>query len=105
MINDITTLAGRDDLSRRGFMEGTARAALGIGLGVPFLPSQALAQQSAGGGKAKSLIYIFQRGGMTHLDSFDPKDDAEVMGPSKKNRHERRSHQARQQFPRTGEAG
>ncbi len=65
-------------------MEGTAWAALGLGLGVPFLSNQALAQQSTGGGKAKSLIYIFQRGGMTHLDSFDPKDDAEVMGPSKK---------------------
>ena len=84
MINELDTSVGRDDFSRRSFMEGTARAALGLGLGVPFLSRQALAQQSSGGGKAKSLIYIFQRGGMTHLDSFDPKDDKEVMGPSNK---------------------
>ncbi len=84
MIDQITTFAGDNDLSRRGFIEGTARAALGVGIGVPFLSNETLAEEGTSHGKAKSLIYIFQHGGMTHLDTFDPKDDPALMGSSKK---------------------
>jgi hypothetical protein len=32
------------------------------------------------GGKAKSVIYLFMAGGMSHVDTFDPKKKKEVMG-------------------------
>ena len=34
--------------------------------------------------KVKNVIYIYLDGGMSHIDSFDPKDDAEVKGNTKK---------------------
>ncbi|MEM1441661.1 MAG: DUF1501 domain-containing protein, partial [Verrucomicrobiota bacterium] len=49
---------------------------LGVGLSVPFLPRNLKAEE---GGKAKNLIYIYLSGGMTHLDTFDPKR-GDVMG-------------------------
>ncbi len=74
----IAELAGRDPLSRRYFMERSAKLALGVSLSVPFLPRNLKAE----GGKAKSLIYLYMAGGMTHLDTFDPKK-GDVMGPTK----------------------
>jgi len=72
----IAELAGNDSLSRRFFMERTAKLALGVSLSVPFLPRNLTAAE---GGKAKSLIYLYMSGGMTHLDTFDPKK-GDVMG-------------------------
>jgi len=39
---------------------------------------------SAGGGKAKAkrVIYLFMTGGMSQLDTFDPKPGAEAQGPT-----------------------
>ena len=34
--------------------------------------------------KVKNVIYICLDGGMSHIDSFDPKDDAEVKGATEK---------------------
>lgn len=85
MENDIRTFAGRTCQSRRHFMEGTARSALGVGLTVPFLRGQSFGQASGGnggGGKAKSLIYLYLSGGMSHVDTFDPKSGSDIMGPS-----------------------
>ena len=72
----IAELAGKDPLSRRYFMEMSANLTLGVGLSVPFLPRNLPAQE---GGTAKNLIYIYLSGGMTHLDTFDPKR-GDVMG-------------------------
>ena len=46
-----------------------------------FTPVKAVVQ--AGGGKAKHVIYLYMSGGMTHIDTFDPKPDApeDVRGP------------------------
>lgn len=45
--------------------------------------SQALAADAttlaAGGGKAKHVIYLYMSGGLTHLDTFDPKPKAGAM--------------------------
>ena len=30
--------------------------------------------------KVKNVIYIYMNGGMSHIDTFDPKSDAEVKG-------------------------
>ncbi|MCB1062878.1 MAG: DUF1501 domain-containing protein [Verrucomicrobiae bacterium] len=65
-----------DPLSRRSFVERMAKAAMGVSL-LP-LADQVLAQSA--GGKAKHIIYLYMAGGMTHLDTFDPKPGTEVGG-------------------------
>jgi hypothetical protein len=86
---DIKHLAGNSDFSRRHFIEQTARASLGVSLTTTFgsaLSGQLRAEEAGtpeGGGSAKSLIYIYCSGGMTHLDTFDPKENKEVMGDTK----------------------
>ncbi len=83
-MNHILRLAGKDGFSRRAFMERTAQVSLGVGMSglSGLLPVGAKAQDAKGGGKAKSLIYIYLSGGMSHLDTLDPKDSSKVMGPS-----------------------
>ena len=76
-MNHIADLAGKDPFSSRYFMEMTAKLTFGVSLSVPFLPRSFQAQDGA---KAKNLIYIFLSGGMTHLDTFDPKKSSDVMG-------------------------
>jgi uncharacterized protein (DUF1501 family) len=75
-MDHIAELAGKDSLSRRYFMEMSAKLSLGVGLSVPFLPRNLKAE----GGTAKNLIYIYLSGGMTHLDTFDAKKNSGVMG-------------------------
>ena len=77
-MDHIASLAGNDCQSRRLFMEMSAKLSLGVSLSVPFLPKTFKAQDGA---KAKNLIYIYLSGGMTHLDTFDPKR-GDVMGKS-----------------------
>lgn len=68
-----------DCLSRRQFVERTAKAAFGLSL-LPFT-DQLIAQNAASGGKtAKHIIYMFMSGGMTHLDTFDPKPGTQNGG-------------------------
>lgn len=64
-----------DPLSRRAFAERTAKAALGLSL-IPAANSLV----AAGAGKAKHVIYLYMAGGMTHLDTFDPKPGADTQG-------------------------
>jgi hypothetical protein len=54
-MDHIAELAGKDSLSRRYFMEMSAKLSLGVGLSVPFLPRNLKAE----GGTAKNLIYIY----------------------------------------------
>jgi uncharacterized protein (DUF1501 family) len=77
-MDHIASLAGNDCQSRRLFMEMSAKLSLGVSLSVPFLSKTLKAQDGA---KAKNLIYIYLAGGMTHLDTFDPKR-GDVMGNS-----------------------
>ncbi len=67
----LAELSGKDSQSRRFFMERTAKLTLGVGLSTPFATMMDQASAQSGGGKAKSLIYIYCSGGMSHLDSFD----------------------------------
>jgi len=80
-----------DEVTRRSFMTTAARSCLGVTIAGSaaelFSPSVLAADPAAiasGGGKAKSVIYLFMSGGMTHLDTFDPKPDApdEFRGPT-----------------------
>lgn len=64
-------------LSRRDFIEKLAYTTFGVS--VLRTPSLAQDVPSALFGKAKHVIYIYNNGGMSHLDSFDPKGE-NVMG-------------------------
>lgn len=78
-----------DEISRRGFLATTAKSCFGLTIGgaaANFFQQKAIAADpaiiAAGGGKAKSVIYLFMSGGMTHIDTLDPKPEAgsEIRG-------------------------
>ena len=72
-----------DELTRRQFVSNAARAYLGVHL-FPMLGgtlASAAPEAAAKGGTAKSVIYLYMSGGMSHVDTFDPKPKKkEVMG-------------------------
>lgn len=81
-----------NEINRRAFLSRTAKTCFGLTIGgsmARLFESQAFAADpavvKAGGGKAKQVIYLYMSGGMTHIDTFDPKPDApsEVRGPVK----------------------
>ena len=80
------------ELNRRDFLANTARTCLGVTLGgsmAQLFTSSAIAADpttlASGGGQAKNVIYLYMSGGMTHLDTFDPKPQAsaEIHGNKK----------------------
>lgn len=71
-----------NELTRRRFIARTASALLGVGLMPDFLSRQALATAGPAGGTAKNVIYLYMDGGMSHVDTWDPKQ-GDVMGPTK----------------------
>ncbi len=72
-----------DELTRRRFVSNAARAYLGVHL-FPMLGgtlAEAAPATAAKGGTAKSVIYLYMSGGMSHVDTFDPKPKKkDVMG-------------------------
>ena len=72
-----------DELTRRQFVSNAARAYLGVHL-FPMLGgtlASAAPATAVKGGTAKSVIYLYMSGGMSHLDTFDPKPkNKDVMG-------------------------
>jgi hypothetical protein len=77
----------KDPFARRKFITDAAKTMLGIGA-MPMLsqlaaaaPVSKAADQSPRRGKAKSVIYLYMSGGMSHLDTFDTKPGAETQGP------------------------
>ncbi|MFN0080542.1 MAG: DUF1501 domain-containing protein [Prosthecobacter sp.] len=81
-----TELNRLNDVSRREFMLRTAKTALGVSL----LPAGSSLLRAAGSttgagtpgfGKAKHVIFLWMNGGMTHIDTWDPKDGA-TKGPT-----------------------
>jgi Protein of unknown function (DUF1501) len=79
-MNDFTN---PDEISRRSFLSNAARTLLGVHL-FPMMGTQlaeAAPKGAATGAKAKHIIYLYMSGGMSHLDTFDPKPKKkEVMG-------------------------
>jgi len=75
-----------DDASRRQFLSATAKACLGVSV----VGGIDLAQAVAAGDTtsvipprakpAKSVIYLYMAGGMSHIDTWDPKPGAETAG-------------------------
>ncbi len=81
-----------DDFDRRAFVHGAARGLLGV-WAAPLLIGRATAatrQDPAHQDPAPTLrpatarrvIYLYMSGGMSHLDTFDPKPGAPEMGPT-----------------------
>ena len=74
-----------NEVTRRMFVERMAKSAFGISL-LPFIPGQnigaaettspAAAGVKAGVGKAKAIIMLQLNGGLSQIDSFDPKTGA-----------------------------
>src|SRR6516162_495493 len=64
-----------DAASRRQFLMNTAKTALGVTVfsQVDKLGAASAPAPSGVGGKAKSVIYLYMSGGMSHIDTWDPK--------------------------------
>ncbi len=77
------SLLKADELTRRQFMSNAARAYLGVNL-FPMLGgtlASAAPASVATGSKAKHVIYLYMAGGMSHVDTFDPKPKKkDIMG-------------------------
>ncbi len=80
------------DTNRRLFLANAAKTLLGVGAAPAFLqgiPGSARAALGPDLGlpervkPAKSVIYLYMAGGMTHMDTFDPKPGHENQGPVK----------------------
>ncbi|MBL8750437.1 MAG: DUF1501 domain-containing protein [Planctomycetes bacterium] len=82
-------IRGTDLETRRAFLSGAARSLLGASAVAAFGPSavaRALAQDPQappilGHARAKNVIYLFLRGGMSHIDTLDPKPGKSTQGP------------------------
>lgn len=62
--------------NRRQFISNIAKA----GLGVSALSYTPKAFANTNNSKVKHIIYIYMEGGMSHLDTFDPKEHPETKG-------------------------
>ena len=73
-----------NEIDRRDFIAYSAKAFLGVGL-LPFAAqTQALASMAGPTRpRAKSVIYLYMAGGMSHLDTFDTKPGSAVQGSTK----------------------
>ena len=87
-MSDSTIFNKGDEVSRRQFMIGAARNCLGVSV-LPMLGSTIATNDTFAAappmrrGAAKSVIFLNMAGGMSHLDTFDPKpDNADVQGPT-----------------------
>ena len=70
-----------DELSRRGFLSQTAGGLLGVSLMPSLAPTSLFAQTRNPSAKANKVIYLYMSGGMSHMDTFDPKPGADEQGP------------------------
>jgi hypothetical protein len=72
-----------NELDRRRFMSQAAKFYLGVNL-FPMLGSSVGSAAEVSGAKAKRVIYLYMSGGMSHLDTFDPKPKKkDVMGETR----------------------
>ncbi len=65
-------------VSRRGFLTQAGGGFLGLAMGAVWAQDGKLRQSALGPqhpAKAKSVIFLFMCGGVSHIDTFDPKDN------------------------------
>ncbi len=75
-----------EEQTRREFILGAAKSYLGVslgaGLGISTTSSLFAQEKKTTGAKAESVIFLNMQGGMSHLDTFDPKPSRkEIQGP------------------------
>ena len=75
-----------DELNRRRFVSLAAKSFLGVSI-LPWASHSSLSGAGLGlnrplnhAPKAKNVIYLYMSGGMTHLDTFDPKQELKPVG-------------------------
>jgi hypothetical protein len=85
-----THLTQLDGKTRRDFITGTAKTLLGVTALDQFMGSKAFGIPGENTSPLKqvptahNVIYLYMTGGMSHLDTWDPKpDNADVMGTTK----------------------
>jgi len=110
-------IRGIDLATRRHFLTGMAGSLLGVSAAATFGPralAQTLLQDPQdpktaaqrlvlGRATAKHVIYLFMRGGMTHLDTFDPKPGKSTQGPTEAIATRADGVQLGQHFPKLAE--
>ena len=82
-------LRNSDELNRRQFVSRSAKSLLGVGFLPTLMPGSLLADLEKKGAAtaaprkptAKKVIYLYMAGGMSHLDTLDPKPGTEEQGP------------------------
>ena len=67
-------------MKRKDFIRNTAYSLFGVSVLGQSMGAPIKADPKS---KVKSVIYIYLQGGMSHLDSFDPKEDEEIKGTTK----------------------
>jgi hypothetical protein len=74
-----------DGPTRRAFMRNVAMSAFGVSVMSQMGERLAFGAPTtaATAGKAKSVIYIYLNGGMSHIDTFDPKPGQDTAGEFK----------------------
>ena len=74
-------------LTRRQLLGSLARTAFGLTVLSALEPLSGLGLQAAEPGRprrqARACIYLYMNGGMSHLDTFDPKQGHADAGPLK----------------------
>ncbi len=76
-----TELNKLSPLARRDFIMRTAQTVLGVTVMPALNLRAAAAAPGPGFGKAKNVIFLWMNGGMTHIDTWDPKT-GETKGPT-----------------------
>ena len=66
------------DMNRRRFINSIASYSLGAGVCMNFPLLEAAPSRKAA---AKAVIYLYMDGGMSHIDTFDPKEGTDSQGP------------------------
>jgi len=74
----------REGITRRCLLERSARSFVGIGLGgvlsalggLPLLRAGEAGRHGKHFGRAKNVLVILEQGGLSHMDTWDPKPDA-----------------------------
>lgn len=94
-----------DDCSRRSFLSGVAKTALGVTL-MPWL-TPLMGADPAGTARrrptARNCIYLSMNGGMSHLDTWDPKPGTDTGGPTQAIKTKADGVQISQYLPRMAE--